>query len=104
MTPATPTYSDLVLAHNNCSVSSEACPVCGGEAGRRIGGSRIPLEIFLREERGGPVCPPCAARYAPELVKACNLYYAAEEEKWREERAMLDAGLVPVTSDEELPF
>jgi hypothetical protein len=93
---------ELVLACNNVSISSLRCPLCGGEAGRRVGGSNIPLEVFaVVDDDGvrltGPVCPPCAEGGAPELVKARDLYLGF----FLEEAALAVASNVP---ESDLPF
>ncbi len=75
----------MKIEYNNTSVSSEPCGSCGGQAGRRAGGSRVPLEIFSPV---GIVCPACAKKHSPELARALELYYDHEDrtERWKAER------------------
>ena len=64
----------LVIGYNNTSLSSEPCSICTGEAGRRRGGSRVPLEVFDARSYG-IICPSCVDTHAPELAQALNAYY-----------------------------
>ena len=70
--------------NNYASVSVGPCAICGENAGRRVGGNRVPLEIFLEPfPQGGVICPGCAEKHAPELNMAINLFYANDgEKKW----------------------
>ena len=70
------------IEYNNTSVSSEPCGICGENAGRKVGGSRIPIELFS-DRSMTTVCPTCAHKHAPELAKMVDDYYetALEERK-----------------------
>ena len=67
----------FVIGYNNTSISSEPCGLCDGEAGRRMGVSRVPLEVFV-EGTKSVVCPECIEAHAPELGKALDAYYSKD--------------------------
>lgn len=71
---------EFAIGYNNTSLSSEACAICGGEAGRRVGGSNIPLEVMVVEgEEAGMICPDCQREHAPELAAALEAYYTQSQ-------------------------
>ena len=65
-------HYDITLGHNNTSLSSEPCPICGGEAGRSVNGSNVPIEVMVGQR---PICPACARKRAPALAEARDLFY-----------------------------
>jgi len=63
---------DIILGYNSHSFSHDSCPICGGEAGRFVGGNATPIEVMVGQR---PICPECATKRAPELAEARDLFY-----------------------------
>lgn len=72
----------MFIGYNNTSLSHERCAICGGDAGRFMGGSNIPLEVMAiaeDTESATVVCPDCQQQHAPELKAALEAYYTQSQ-------------------------